>query len=106
MSRNGSRRSSSSTSPLNALATLRGWAVKTDETSLLDGRKVRLHLSDYPHQHVDHGRALLLFRTRYAAKAWIKLRRSYIGKRPDLRREPHCWRVGTPVRVTVTVTED
>lgn len=50
--------------------------------------------------------ALLLFSGRNAARAWIKARRSYIGRAPDLRREPHCWRVGKPVRVTVTVTED
>ena len=29
----------------------------------------------------------------------------YIAKSPDLRREPHCWRVPKAVRVSVVVTE-
>lgn len=48
----------------------------------------------------------MLFLTRREALAWNKEERGYIATRKDLRREPHCWRVGKPVRVTVTVTED
>jgi hypothetical protein len=81
------------------------WAVKTDETSLRDGRRVRLHLFWWNSPKVEHGKVLLLFATRVQARAWIKEDRGYIAKRPDLRREPHCWRVGAPVRVTVKVTE-
>lgn len=91
---------------MRARATIEGyWAVKTDERNLLDGRKVRLRLFWWKSLKVEHGRVLMLFKTRAHARAWIKEDRGYIARRPDLRREPHCWRVGAPVRVTVTVKE-
>jgi hypothetical protein len=42
-----------------------------------------------------------LFRTRREVRAWIRARYGYIATRPDLRREPHGWRVPRPVQVAV-----
>ena len=81
------------------------WAIKTDETSRLDGRKIRLHLFWWKSPKLVHGTPLMLFRTRRQARDWLKEDRGYIARRPDLRREPHCWRVGKVVRVVVTVRE-
>ena len=41
-----------------------------------------------------------LFNTRREARAWIRVRYGYLRKRPDLRRQPYCWRMPVPVRVT------
>ena len=43
----------------------------------------------------------LHFRTRAACAAFIKEKYGYIAKSPDLRREPHGWRVPKPVRVRI-----
>lgn len=42
-----------------------------------------------------------LFRTRAECRAWIASRYGYIAHRPDLRAEPHGWRVPRAVRVKV-----
>jgi hypothetical protein len=44
-----------------------------------------------------------LFRTRRAAQAYIEERYGYIRARPDLRSNPHGWRMPKAVRVTVSV---
>jgi hypothetical protein len=79
------------------------WAARSDETNKLNGRKVRLRLGWWK-SSCDHGTAWMLFSTRSRCRAWIK---QDIRTRPDLQRErePHCWRVPIPVRVTVTVKE-
>ena len=41
----------------------------------------------------------LLFLTRADARAYAVQRYGYIKTRPDLRREPHGWRLPRPVRV-------
>ena len=42
-----------------------------------------------------------LFRDRKSAKAFIKSKYGYIMRRPDLRAEPHGWRLPMAVRVVV-----
>lgn len=42
-----------------------------------------------------------LFRDRKAARAYIQAKYGYILRRPDLRAEPHGWRVPVAVRVEV-----
>jgi hypothetical protein len=45
-----------------------------------------------------------LFRTRADCRAFIQERYGYIAERPDLRREPHGWRMPIPVRVSLSVS--
>lgn len=44
-----------------------------------------------------------LFRTRRAARDYIEKKYGYIRSRPDLRTEPHGWRMPIPVRVRVSI---
>lgn len=70
------------------------WAAEWRSENELDG--VTRHLIQTP----DHP-CVFLFRTRKACQAWIRHNYGYIAKRPDLRREPHGWRMPQPVRVEV-----
>ena len=45
----------------------------------------------------------LLFYTRREARQWIETNYGYIRIRPDLRTEPHGWRMPKAVRVLVTI---
>jgi len=47
-----------------------------------------------------------LFRTREQARDWIRRHYGYLRGRPDLRREPHGWRMPKPVKVTIAVAEE
>ena len=42
-----------------------------------------------------------LFKTRRECRAWIEEKFGYIRDRPDLRAEPHGWRMPRPVLITV-----
>ena len=44
-----------------------------------------------------------LFETRAAARAFIEYQYAFLRDRPDLKREPHGWKMPRPVRVSVTV---
>jgi hypothetical protein len=46
-----------------------------------------------------------LFRTRAKARRFIKSRYGYIKHRPDLRGEPHGWRMPQAVKVRVRLEE-
>lgn len=46
-----------------------------------------------------------LFVTRARARRYIRENYGYIRKRPDLREEPHGWRMPRPVRVRVEIVE-
>lgn len=46
-----------------------------------------------------------LFETKRGCQLYIKEKYGYLARRPDLRKEPHCWRMPKPVSVTVTVRE-
>lgn len=69
------------------------WGALWVEDNSLDGRTERL---------LCHEGLPAVFRTRRAAQDWIKLRYGYIATRPDLRREPHGWRMPKPVRIKIT----
>lgn len=45
----------------------------------------------------------VLFRTRAEARQYAEAEYGYIKHRPDLRGEPHGWRMPRPVRVRVTM---
>jgi hypothetical protein len=80
------------------------WAAVSDETNKLDGRKRRINLYNRIIA-AEEGRAFMLFKTREQCRRWIKETWGYLQHRPDLREEPHCWRVPRPRRVTMTVRE-
>lgn len=68
------------------------WAVMWRSVNLLDGI-IR-------HWIWDAGRPVL-FRSRRDAREWIEERYGYIRQRPDLRAEPHGWKMPEPVKVEV-----
>ena len=45
----------------------------------------------------------ILFRTRREARAMIRERYGYIKSRPDLRAEPHGWKIPRPIKVVVEI---
>lgn len=47
-----------------------------------------------------------LFRTRREAREWIESRYGYIRNRPDLRAEPHGWRMPIPVKAGIVWERD
>ncbi len=73
----------------------RKWSILFRSKSALDGERQSLI-------HGDDGLPRL-FKTKREAKAFADLCFGYIRKRPDLRREPHGWRMPRPVRVTIEV---
>lgn len=70
------------------------WAVQWRSDNALDGRSRHIIWADGP-------QAMRLFRTRRECRAYIEQRFGYIRTRPDLRAEPHGWRMPIPVLVTL-----
>lgn len=68
------------------------WAAMWHSRNRLDG--VTEHLV------YTHG-VIALFATRKQAREFIDREYGYIRARPDLRAEPHGWRIPKPARVTV-----
>ena len=70
------------------------WGVRWESRCRLDGHTTFLvrHLGT---------RLPVLFLTRAEARAWIDDVYGYIKLRPDIRAEPHGWRMPKAVRVTV-----
>ena len=57
--------------------------------------------------HLIYGDAVpVLFMTRQEAREYAAERFGYIGRRPDLRRAPHHWRMPIPIRVEVAPWEE
>ena len=68
------------------------WAGEWHSNSLLDGeRRHILYENRFP----------ALFHTRRACREYINDKYGYIKTRPDLRTEPHGWRMPQPVKVEV-----
>lgn len=92
--------------PRRASHTNHYWAAKQDDTNQLDGRTFQLCLWWWKSPKVEHGTVLQLFSTRSECRAWIEYEYGYLRRRPDLKREPFCWRMPRAVKVTVEVTEN
>lgn len=73
------------------------WAVQWYSRNRLDGVT--------RHWEWDYERGPVLFHTRAAARAFIREKYGYIATRPDLRAEPHGWRVPRAIRVSVVLKE-
>ena len=68
------------------------WAARWNSENKLDGERHHIICCDC---------LPILFRTRAECRAWIAQGYGCIKNRPDLRREPHGWRMPTAVRVTI-----
>jgi hypothetical protein len=73
------------------------WAVLSRSINRLDGDR------SYFQGVTDHPTRTLLFETRAEARRCVKERWGYIVRRPDLRCEPHGWRMPRVVRVAVSI---
>lgn len=74
----------------------KAWALEWRSVNRLDGE--RRHLI-----HEARTNLPLLFKTRTQARQHAASGYGYIRRRPDLRREPHGWRLPRAVRVAITV---
>ena len=72
------------------------WAVVWRSESKLDGKREHFMFTE--------GR-VALFRSRRLARETMQKEWGYIKDRPDLRAEPHGWKLPTVRRVIVTVKE-
>lgn len=68
------------------------WCLRWNSESNLDG--ISRHF-------IFEKRLPALFRTREEARRYATEHWGYIKKRPDLRAEPHGWRMPTPIRVMI-----
>jgi hypothetical protein len=84
------------------------WAIKCHSENRLDG-KLEYFVGCYgiqpPAPLYVSGYKTALFKTRKDARKYIKAKYGYIASRPDLRREPHGWRMPIPVKVEVMIRE-
>lgn len=69
------------------------WAAEWHSRNLLDGKRT--------HIICDEDCLPKLFRTRAACCYWIEANYGYIKVRPDLRDEPHGWRMPVPIKVSL-----
>ena len=86
------------------------WALKWRSTNQLDGERENLIGAAYEKAVYGtpaclDGYAIGVFKTRQAARDHAKRTYGYIAGRPDLRAEPHGWRMPQVVKVRVTVEE-
>lgn len=80
-------------------AHIEAWGILWRSENRLDGRIERL-MGD-----PGHACRRLLFRSRSEARKFIADRYGYIKERPDLRAEPHGWRMPLAVRVRVIISK-
>ncbi len=73
------------------------WGVEWHSVNRLDGdRRFILWDEGQP----------LFFRTRWETRDWIRVHHGYLKERPDLRQEPHGWRMPQAVRITIDVRRE
>lgn len=73
------------------------WGILWRSENRLDGKR-QYFLWD--------GTLPLLFRSRADAREYISDRFGYIAERPDLRREPHGWKMPSPIKVDVHIKSE
>lgn len=72
------------------------WGILWRSENRLDGKVEHL---------MWHRGRPLIFRTREYARRFIELQYGYIRNRPDLRVEPHGWKMPIPVKVKIEVAK-
>lgn len=73
------------------------WAAKWRSKSSIDG--VQEHFVS------DYDKGTYFFRSRSQAREFIEENYGYIKERPDLRKEPHGWKMPVPVKVKIVEME-
>jgi hypothetical protein len=73
------------------------WAAQWHSRNKLDGDNKHFLYEGYLPK---------LFRTRQQCRDYIKEKYGYISQRPDLRAEPHGWRLPQAVKVIITILPD
>jgi len=89
------------------------WAILWRSESRLDGARENLIgtrllgtvAQDGDYRPAGAEQTTMTFRTKREASAFIKAQFGYLSKRPDLRAEPHGWKMPMPVRVRITVEQ-
>ena len=82
------------------MAAKKGWALKWRSENRLDGKHEYLMWSHFP-TIGENG----LFATRQEARDYNKKHYSYIKRSPDLRAEPHGWKMPQVVKASLTLVE-
>ena len=72
------------------------WAAEWHSRNILDGETRYIINENYVPK---------LFHTRRACRQFIQEKYGYIAIRPDLRQEPHGWRMPTAIKVKVQVAQ-
>ncbi len=85
------------------------WAIKMRSENRTDGKREFLMGLGYvgrsaPNVGPMSGYKIAVFATREAARKYINSRFSHY-KRPDLKKEPHGWKMPIPVKVKVNIIE-
>jgi hypothetical protein len=82
------------------------WAVKWVSDNELDGhREHLLGAANIVKPEEVGGYNIMVFGSRRHARAYIEENYGYVRTRPDLRREPHGWKMPRAVKVAVVVME-
>ena len=82
------------------------WGILWRSENRLDGAREQLLGSvakDGDFRPAGKAQTTMTFRTKRDAAAYIKQQFGYIAERPDLRSEPHGWKMPQPIRVRITV---
>lgn len=84
--------------------TCEGWGVVDTSDNQLDGFVQKL-IGGVRFGSPDHlsGYRIMVFKSRAAARAHIEKHYGYMRTRPDLKAEPHGWRMPKAMRVRVNV---
>ena len=72
------------------------WAIKWRSKNRLNGKREHFIFRDCQPK---------LFRTRWQARDFIKAEYGYIKDRPDLKAEPHGWKMPIAVKVEIVINE-
>jgi hypothetical protein len=75
----------------------KAWALVWWSRNRLDGERRHMLREDF---------VPLLFATRREARDYAAHHYGYVRTRPDLRNEPHGWRMPYPIRVTIEAARD
>lgn len=68
------------------------WGVKFRSKCLLDGERSHLINKDF---------CPVMYRTRQGARDFINMHYGFLRERPDLKKEPHGWKIPIPVKVLI-----
>ncbi len=77
------------------------WAIQWRQENKLEGKISYLLGRYYARSHNNDGSNTLIFRTRKNARTFIEKRFGYIKNRPNLKIEPHGWKMPRVVKINI-----